>query len=317
MLFFIRLIFIFFLFLLSFCAPFIAYINHIPSNSTNVIDVEKGESIDRVLSRISNHNFINKIFIRIFIKNNNISSIQTGEYLIKDKSIKDIIISMQNGDTVTYEIRINEGINIYQLEELINNSFMINDCSYLQCLDKKYPFYEGTLFPDTYFYKKNTKSSVILSQSRIKLESFLDNLFTNEYSKSNLTKNEVLILASIIEKEAGNDSEKAIISSVFLKRLDLGMKLQADPTIIYGLFPNFDGDIKKSDILDSNNKFNTYMIKGLPPTPISISSPSSIEAAANSSPGEYLFFVADSPSSHYFSKTYDEHKKKVNELNLK
>jgi len=127
----------------------------------------------------------------------------------------------------------------------------------------------------------------------------------------------VLILASIIEKEAGNDSEKVIISSVFLKRLDLGMKLQADPTIIYGLFPNFDGDIKKSDILDSNNKFNTYMIKGLPPTPISISSPSSIEAAANSLPGEYLFFVADSPSSHYFSKTYDEHKKKVNELNLK
>ncbi len=127
----------------------------------------------------------------------------------------------------------------------------------------------------------------------------------------------MLILASIIEKEAGNDSEKVIISSVFLKRLDLGMKLQADPTIIYGLFPNFDGDIKKSDILDSNNKFNTYMIKGLPPTPISISSPSSIEAAANSLPGEYLFFVADSPSSHYFSKTYDEHKKKVNELNLK
>ena len=224
MLVFIRLIFIFFLFLLSFCAPFIAYINHIPSNSANVIDVEKGESIDRVLSRISNHNFINKIFIRIFIKNNNISSIQTGEYLIKDKSIKEIIISMQNGDTVTYEIRINEGINIYQLEELINNSFMINDCSYLQCLDKKYPFYEGTLFPDTYFYKKNTKSSVILSQSRTKLESFLDNLFTNEYSKSNLTKNEVLILASIIEKEAGNDSEKAIISSVFLKRLDLGIR---------------------------------------------------------------------------------------------
>ena len=113
---------------------------------------------------------------------------------------------------------------------------------------------------------------------------------------------------------AGN---AVIISSVFLKRLDLGMKLQADPTIIYGLFPNFDGDIKKSDILDSNNKFNTYMIKGLPPTPISISSTSSIDAAVNSLPGEFLFFVADSPTSHYFSRTYDEHKKKVNELNRK
>ena len=115
-----------------------------------------------------------------------------------------------------------------------------------------------------------------------KLDKYLDNLFTNEYSKINLTKNEILILASIIEKEAGNNDEKKLIASVFLKRLDLGMKLQADPTIIYGLLPNFDGDIKKSDILDSNNKFNTYMIKGLPPTPISISSPSSIDAAVNS-----------------------------------
>ena len=86
------------------------------------------------------------------------------------------------------------------------------------------------------------------------------------------------------------------------------MKLQADPTIIYGLLPNFDGDIKKSDILDSNNKYNTYMIKGLPPTPIALVSLSSLDAAANATLGEYLYFVADSPSSHYFSKTYPRRK---------
>ena len=77
----------------------------------------------------------------------------------------------------------------------------------------------------------------------------------------------------IIEKEAGNNKEKILIAGVFLKRITLGMKLQADPTIIYGLLPNFDGDIKKSDILNKNNLYNTYMIKGLPPTPISIDSP--------------------------------------------
>ena len=77
-----------------------------------------------------------------------------------------------------------------------------------------------------------------------------------------MNKEEVLILASIIEKEAGNDDEKSKIASVFLKRLSIGMRLQADPTIIYGLLPNFDGDIKKSDILDKNNKYNTYMING-------------------------------------------------------
>ena len=101
-----------------------------------------------------------------------------------------------------------------------------------------------------------------------------------------------------------------------LKRLSTNMKLQADPTIIYGLLPNFDGDIKKSDILDTANKFNTYMIQGLPPSPISISSLSSIKAASFSKPGEYLFFVADSKTSHYFSKSYDEHLNKIKELKL-
>ena len=94
------------------------------------------------------------------------------------------------------------------------------------------------------------------------------------------------------------------------------MKLQADPTIIYGLLPNFDGDIKKSDILDRNNKYNTYMIKGLPPTPIALVSLSSLDAAANATLGEYLYFVADSPSSHYFSKTYQEHLNKINDLSM-
>ena len=317
MIIFARTILISFLLFISFYAPYVAYINHVPNNNVYVLDVIEGESINKVLSKFSDHNLINKIYINIFIKANKISSIKIGEYSIKDKSIKNIILSMQNGNTITHQIRLVEGMNIFQLEKLINQSLLINDCSYLECLDSKYGFYEGTLFPDTYFYKKNMKSSEILIQSRKKLDKYLDNLYIDGDSKTNLTKNEILILASIIEKEAGNNDEKKLIASVFLKRLDLGMKLQADPTIIYGLLPNFDGDIKKSDILDSNNKFNTYMIKGLPPTPISISSPSSIEAAANSSPGEYLFFVADSPSSHYFSKTYDEHKKKVNELNLK
>ena len=131
-----------------------------------------------------------------------------------------------------------------------------------------------------------------------------------------MNKEEVLILASIIEKEAGNDDEKSKIASVFLKRLSIDMKLQADPTIIYGLLPNFDGDIKKSDILDRNNKYNTYMIKGLPPTPIALVSLSSLDAAANATLGEYLYFVADSPSSHYFSKTYQEHLNKINDLGL-
>ena len=94
------------------------------------------------------------------------------------------------------------------------------------------------------------------------------------------------------------------------------MRLQADPTIIYGLLPNFDGDIKKSDILDKNNKYNTYMINGLPPSPIAVSSLSSIKSVYEGVPSDYLFFVADSKTSHYFSKTYKEHLNKIKELGL-
>ena len=126
-----------------------------------------------------------------------------------------------------------------------------------------------------------------------------------------------LILASIIEKEAGNDFEKNKIAGVFLKRLKINMRLQADPTIIYGLLPNFDGDIKKSNIKDKKNPYNTYVIKSLPPTPIAVSSKSSIEASILSEPGEYLFFVANKKGSHYFSKTYNEHLEAVKLYQLK
>ena len=301
-----------FILLISIYSPYKAFIEHIPVYEETIIDIYPGESINEVFSKITSLNIVNKLFLKSLIKSNNLNLIQRGEYNITKKSIKNIIIDMNNGKTVTHKIKINEGITIFDLENLIDQSLLINDCSFLKCLESKYSFNEGILYPDTYYYKKGMKASSILIKSHERLDNYLDN---NMNDKS-MNKEDILILASIIEKEAGNDEEKLEISGVFLKRLSIDMKLQADPTIIYGLLPNFDGDIKKSDILNRNNKYNTYMINGLPPTPISISSLSSIDAAINGSPGEYLFFVADSPTSHYFSKTYEEHVNKINELGL-
>ena len=298
--------------LISIYSPYKAFIEHIPVYEETIIDIYPGESINEVFSKITSLNIVNKLFLKSLIKSNNLNLIQRGEYDITKKSIKNIIIDMNNGKTVTHKIKINEGITIFDLENLIDQSLLINDCSFLKCLESKYSFNEGILYPDTYYYKKGMKASSILIKSHERLDNYLDN---NMKDKS-MNKEDILILASIIEKEAGNDEEKLEISGVFLKRLSIDMKLQADPTIIYGLLPNFDGDIKKSDILNRNNKYNTYMINGLPPTPISISSLSSIDAAINGSPGEYLFFVADSPTSHYFSKTYEEHVNKIKELGL-
>ncbi len=301
---------------ISFFAPYKAYISNPPNVNFNTVDVESGDSINEVISKFSSHNLINKIFLKLYMKANQLNDFKVGEYSIKNKDMNEIISNMSNGTTITHKIIINEGMNIYQLEEIIDNSYLENDCSFLKCLDKDLPFKEGILYPDTYFYKKGMKSSLILKKSHKKLNEYVDPFFINNDRINSLNKYQVLILSSIVEKEAGNDNEKPLIASVFLKRLSINMRLQADPTIIYGLLPNFDGDIKKSDILNKNNQYNTYMINGLPPTPISISSKSSILAVINGIPGDYLFFVADSPNSHFFSKTYDEHLNKIKEIGL-
>ena len=311
----LKLLFIFTLLSFSFYAPYIAYLNDNNHNLTEIIVVKNGDTISDTLDKISSRNIFHFFFLKIFIKFNDFINFQSGEYTTKGISIKKLITNIVNGSTVTHKFIIKEGSTIYDLNKLINNSKLINDCEMLSCIESKYGFKEGILYPDTYFYKNGMFASEILSKSHTRLINYLENnIEKNIYNFNDVKK--VLILASIIEKEAGNEKEKNDIASVFLKRLTINMKLQADPTIIYGLLPNFDGDIKKSDILDNKNKFNTYMIQGLPPSPISISSISSIKAASFSKPGEYLFFVADSKTSHYFSKSYDEHLNKIKELRL-
>jgi UPF0755 protein len=119
-----------------------------------------------------------------------------------------------------------------------------------------------------------------------------------------------------VEKEAGNDAEKSIIAGVFLNRLNLKMRLQADPTIIYGLLPDFNGNITKKNLLDSSNKYNTYKIDALPPTPIAMISKSSLEAVILGLPNEYVYFVARGDGTHYFSTNYAEHLKAVRMFQL-
>ena len=314
---FLRTIFIVSIVWLSFFGPYKAFLNSNPILNKNLIDVYEGSSMYAVLDNLKLNSSINKLFFRIYLNTNSIKSFQAGEYNIENKDFKEIIDLLVKGKTYTHSLTIIEGMNIYDIEKELENSFLINDCSLLICIKTNYPFKEGVLYPDTYFYKKGMKASDLLNKSHKKLDDLLNTIWMKRPDNDILkNKYQALILASIIEKEAGNHSEKPDIAGVFLKRISIGMKLQADPTIIYGLLPNFDGDIRKSDILDKNNIYNTYMIKGLPPTPISMSSLSSIEAAILSTPGEYLFFVANSPSSHYFSKTYDEHLDMIKKVGL-
>ena len=192
------------------------------------------------------------------------------------------------------------------------------DCPNFKCLDQQFSFIEGTLMADTYFYKFNAPISTILLESQDTFIDYAESLWLSKNPSNPLkTLGDALILASIVEKEAGNDEEKGIIAGVFLHRLMLEMRLQADPTIIYGLLPNFNGNITKKNLQDRSNIYNTYQISGLPPTPISIISKSSLEAVILGQPNEYLYFVAQGDGTHYFSRDYAEHLKAIKQHQLK
>ena len=157
----------------------------------------------------------------------------------------------------------------------------------------------------------------ILKQSQAEFIQLASNLWAKKNSNTPLKSlSDAIILSSIVEKEAGNDNEKTIIAGVFLHRLSIGMRLQADPTIIYGLLPEFNGNITKANLRDKNNIYNTYQISGLPPTPISTVSKSSLEAVILGMQNDYLYFVAKGDGTHKFSKTYKEHLEAVRKYQL-
>ena len=258
------------------------------------------------------NNFFEKSLFLIGIYLFDLRTIQAGEYLIDDSLYK-VLTKMKLGETITYKFVISDGTNKFDLGSYINTLKLNNDCKDFSCIDLINNSIEGLLLPDTYFYKKNTNLSLLLNKSSTELKNYVDIIWKDKPIDNPLkTKYEGIILASIIEKESSSVEEKMKIGGVFLNRLKIKMKLQADPTIIYGLMPDFNGDITKKDLRDKSNLYNTYVINSLPPTPISMPTKSSLDAAIMNSPNEYLFFVADGEGKHIFSKTYNEHLEYVN-----
>ena len=270
-------------------------------------NVSKGDSFNSIFNDFDLHP-IQKIFFKIYLKKNKLQVAQAGHYYLKNKSWKEFLNSVSNGDVVIFKLEIPSGKNLYEVKKIISESNFKNDCDNFDCLDNKFNFVEGTLNPDTYFYKHSSSLASILQKSQTEFFQLATNLWINKNPQLPIKNlSDAIILASIVEKEAGNEDEKPIIAGVFLHRISIGMKLQADPTIIYGLLPNFNGDITKANLRDKNNPYNTYQIPGLPPTPISTVSKSSLEAVILGMKNDYLYFVAKGDGTHKFSKTYQEH----------
>jgi UPF0755 protein len=173
---------------------------------------------------------------------------------------------------------------------------------------------EGLFFPDTYHFSPGSADIAVLRRSyRAMQERLQAGWQARDPNLPYATPYEALIMASIIEKETGKKSDRKQIASVFVNRLRLGMKLQADPTVIYGLGPQFDGNLRKRD-LEADTPYNTYVRTGLPPTPIALPGQAALDAAFHPDPTKYLYFVARGDGSSHFSTTLDEHNRAVSKF---
>ena len=295
----------------------------IPITESLIINVDQGYGLNQVISTLEKKELISrptilKAYVRIF---NSRANIKAGEYLVsKDENIFKLIKKISEGSVYYRQIRLKEGSTFNEILDLFtNNQYVKKDHHFNNVekikaiLDLDVISLEGQFHPDTYNYIKGDSYIDILNRSNLKHQEILEELWSSR-SLNLPYKNsyEALILASLIEKEG---IEKRQIAGVFVRRLQIGMKLQSDPTIIYALGKDFDGDIKRSDIT-MKHPYNTYHIKGLPPGPIGLVSKSSIEAAINPAEGTSLYFVAKGDGTHYFSDTLEEHNRAVRKYQL-
>ncbi len=286
------------------------------------IEINKGESFDKITSKlVSGGVEINAIWFKIAAYQKKVhNKLQAGEYeLPQGATPLQILTIFSEGKAKKYVVTFPEGWCLkeilkqlettpYLTKTLTNKS--VDEIASLLGISDKNP--EGWLFPDTYSFEKNAQDITVLKAAHKKMQVILqrewqikssDVPYKNAY--------EALIMASIVEKETGVKTERAMIAGVFVNRLKKGMLLQTDPTVIYGMGDAYKGNIRASD-LRTRTAYNTYIISGLPPTPIAMPGQEAIHAALNPNKDNNLYFVAKGDGSHQFSVSLNDHNNAVN-----
>ena len=283
-----------------------------PSNDNQLLIINKGQSVSNIASHLRNLNLIeNRMAFMLVVRFKGFhNKIKFGEYMIpKTSSVKDIIEQLISGVSVQQTITIPEGLSTVSIINLINNDHRIKG-DLINNAD------EGVLAPNTYSFDMTTHRKDLLMKMRDEQNRIVELAWSNRVPELPLNNAlELVILASIVEKEAGNEEDKKKVASVFLNRLKKKMRLQSDPTVVYSLTRGkgkLNRKLTRSD-LKTKSPFNTYKIAGLPPNPICNPSKSSIYAVANPLDTDFLFFVADGKGGHNFSKTLQQHNRFVKE----
>jgi UPF0755 protein len=247
--------------------------------------------------------------------------LQVGEYALEPgASPRSLLTAMRDGKVVRRRFTIVEGWNIRELRaalkranELEHETDALDDAALMKALGHAGQHPEGRFLPETYLFTRGDSDLDILQRAHDAMEKALAAAWERRLPDSVLkTPDEMLVLASIVEKETGIAQERPRIAGLFERRLRIGMRLQTDPTVIYGLGTNYDGNIRKVH-LTTDTPYNTYTRTGLPPTPIAMPGVDALQAVARPAPGEDLFFVAvgDGSGRHLFARTLSEHEANV------
>ena len=285
-----------------------------------VFIVEPAMTFSTVADRLVEAGVVNRRLFSLRARQRGLqASVQSGEYLITAALTPDTLLDrLTLGDIVAHRYLIVEGSTTKTvLEGLAADDRLSFDLTGVAAEDLMVQLglpadnSEGRFFPDTYLFRRGDKASALLLRARSKMDTVLAELWSGRSSRVPFdTPYEALILASIIEKETGFHPDRARIAGVFVRRLAEGMRLQSDPTVIYGLGDEFDGDLTRR-MLKKDGPYNTYRRYGLPPTPIALPGRAAIEAALNPDDGDDLYFVARGDGTSEFSKTLEEHNRAV------
>ena len=258
-----------------------------------------------------------------------LNKVKAGTYSLTGvKTLQDLLDMLNSGKEAQFSVKFIEGKTFKEWRKNLENAPHLKqtlqgktDKEIMALLDipavakavYEWNNIDGWLYPDTYNYTPNSTDLELLKRSTTRLQKALDKAWNERDENLPLEDPyQMLILASIVEKETGIAAERPQVASVFINRLKANMKLQTDPTVIYGMGESYTGNIRKKD-LETMTPYNTYMIEGLPPTPIAMVSESALQAVAHPAKTDFYYFVADGSGGHKFTRNLNEHNKAVQE----
>jgi UPF0755 protein len=296
--------------------------------TTQSIEIPRDSTLATVAAELENRGFIKyswplRYAGRVSKKD---SKIVAGEYEIRrSMSVVELLNAITSGKPIERKIVVREGVSIREIGQIVESAGLLKKAEFNQALTERSLIkssgsdsgeLEGYLFPETYIFSRPiTAREVVVKMVKVGLEHWSQS-FSDRAAQLGMTRHQIMTLASIIEKESGDRNEQPTISSVFHNRLKQQIPLQSDPTVIYGLGDQFDGNLTRSH-LETPTLYNTYTITGLPPGPICNPGDSAINAALYPAETPYIFFVADGTGKHVFSTTLEEHNAAVAQYQIR